>query len=331
MSRFARLAAAPSLLAGFGLARLGSRLGSRTLSRHGIDLLGLGLRLRRPEPSTAAPVAEIESDFHSSDGVRLRWYGWNLAQGRVPVVLHHGFAANAHANWVVPGVVTALVDAGLPVLAIDARGHGRSEAPAGQERYGESRMASDLLELLRAQAVRRFDLVGYSMGAVVSLLLAARLAAESEGAPRLRRLVVGGVGEGVLECGGVDTRAVPAEALAQALLLDDPAQISHPGLLLFRLFAERMGGDRRALAAQARALHRQPIALDAIEVPSLVIAGQKDPLARRAERLAQALPNARFAPVPGDHLGAVARPELRAALLQFLTAPDSGATAPAAP
>jgi pimeloyl-ACP methyl ester carboxylesterase len=41
----------------------------------------------------------------------------------------------------------------------------------------------------------QFDLVGYSMGAVVALLVA------SEDA-RVRRLVVGGVGSGVVECGG---------------------------------------------------------------------------------------------------------------------------------
>lgn len=331
MSLLARFMATPSLIAGFGFARLGDRIGSRALSRSGIDLLSLGLRLRRPNTASTPLPPDVESDFHSSDGVRLRWYGWNLRREGVPVVLHHGFAASAHANWVMSGIVQALVDAGLSVLAIDARGHGRSEAPANAERYGEPRMAADLLELLRAQGIQRFDLVGYSMGAVVSLLLAARLAIEAQDAPKLRRLVIGGVGEGVIECGGVDTRAVPAKALAQALLLDEPAQIAHPGLLLFRLFAERMGGDRRALAAQAAALHRQPIPLDVIEVPSLVIAGQKDPLARRADRLAQALPNARFAPVPGDHLGAVARPELRAALLQFLTASDSEPTAPAAP
>lgn len=321
MTRLGRLAAMPSLVAGLGLTRIGRHLGSRGLANRGVELLRLGLRLRRPAEARAALTPETVADFVTSDGLRLRWYAWNREAEGVPVVLHHGFAANAHANWVLPGVVAALVEAGLPVLAVDARGHGHSEAPTDPLRYGEPRMAADLLELLHAQGLRRFDLVGYSMGAVVSLLLAARLGQASDAGPQLRRLVIGGVGEGVLECGGVDTRAAPPEALAQALLAAEPAQIRHPGLLLFRLFAERMGADLAALAAQARALHQQPIALQHIHAPTLVLAGRGDLLAKRADRLARALPQARFAATPGDHLGAVARPELRQALLAFLAEP----------
>lgn len=324
MSLMGRIAAMPSLMAGLGLARLGDRIGNRRLARRGIDLLKLGLTLRRPSPTLQTLAPDVEADFCCSDGLRLRWYGWNLSASAVPVVLHHGFAANAHANWVLPGLVTALIEAGLPVLAVDARGHGGSEAPSDPARYGESRMAADLLELLSAQRIARFDLVGYSMGAVVSLILAARLGETKNTGPQLRRLVIGGVGEGVIECGGVDTRALPLDALAQALLAEEPSQIRHPGLLLFRLFAERMGSERAALAAQARALHQQPIALEQIRVPTLVLAGRGDVLARRADRLAHALPLARFVPVPGDHLDAVARPELREALLNFLTDPEPG-------
>jgi pimeloyl-ACP methyl ester carboxylesterase len=55
------------------------------------------------------------------------------------------------------------------------------------------------------------DLVGYSMGAIVSLIYAS-------GGERVRRLVVGGVGAGVIECGGVDRRAVSNESI-----LEDPS------------------------------------------------------------------------------------------------------------
>src|ERR1039458_3796179 len=48
---------------------------------------------------------------------------------RPAVILAHGFAADHRINWVVPGVVDALVAAGRRVLAPDARGHGRSAKP----------------------------------------------------------------------------------------------------------------------------------------------------------------------------------------------------------
>ena len=89
------------------------------------------------------------------------------------VVLHHGFVADADSNWVATGVVEALIEAGRRVVAPDARGHGRSEKPHDPERYGEDRMARDLAALVELIGEPQVDLVGYSMGAVVSLLFAA--------------------------------------------------------------------------------------------------------------------------------------------------------------
>ena len=94
------------------------------------------------------------------------------AGGLPPVVLHHGFVANADANWVATGVVEALTTAGRKVIAPDARGHGRSEKPHDPARYGEDRMARDLAVLLDTVDVPQIDLVGYSMGAIVSLIFA---------------------------------------------------------------------------------------------------------------------------------------------------------------
>jgi len=71
-------------------------------------------------------------------------------------------------------------------------------------------MARDLCELVDWLGERTIDLAGYSMEAIVSLIAATR-------EPRLRRLVVVGVGEGILTQGGVDIRAVPNETIAAAL------------------------------------------------------------------------------------------------------------------
>jgi pimeloyl-ACP methyl ester carboxylesterase len=95
----------------------------------------------------------------------------------------------------------------------------------------------------------------------------------------VRRLVVGGVGSGIIECGGVDRRAVPNEAIIAALEVEDPSTIREPGAATFRMLADALNGDRKALAAQASSVFRGEIALGGISAPTLVLAGDADPLA----------------------------------------------------
>ncbi|WP_307844633.1 alpha/beta fold hydrolase [Actinotalea solisilvae] len=250
--------------------------------------------------------------FRSDDGLQIAYRTWGDDDG-VPVLLHHGFGASAELDWVGTGVVGALTAAGRRVVALDARGHGASEKPHDAARYGEPRMAQDVVGLVDALGVPAVDLVGYSMGGVVSLLTAAR-------EPRVRRLVVGGIGAGAVEGGGVDTRVLDPDALREALLADDPAGIAHPVAAAFRGFADSTGADRRALAAQASAVHRAPIPFGRITAPTLVLAGRDDPLAPRPEVLTAALPDATLTLVDGDHGSALHDAAFRRAVVAFLAA-----------
>jgi pimeloyl-ACP methyl ester carboxylesterase len=249
--------------------------------------------------------------FIADDGVEIVYDEWGGPSDRPPVVLHHGFVADANVNWVMPGVVAALVDAGRHVVTVDARGHGRSGKPHDPARYGEARMSRDLRMLVDILGPAEFDLVGYSMGAIVALITATD-------EPRLRRLAIGGVGAGVAELGGVDTRVLDNAKLVAAFQADDPATIADPETAGFRAFADMIGGDRRALAAHAQVVHAEPIALDRIAVPTLVLAGDADPLAARPQVLADAIPGARLEVVSGDHTGAIGDPRFIPTLVEFL-------------
>jgi pimeloyl-ACP methyl ester carboxylesterase len=251
------------------------------------------------------------SSFTTSDGLSIAFTVWGDDATRPPVLLHHGFGATGPINWKFPGIVDALVAAGRKVIAIDARGHGASDKPHDPAFYGEARMARDLSELIDHLSVPVVDLAGYSMGAIVSLITASQ-------EPRIRRLVTGGVGEGVVATGGVDTRFVPNMEIVAALLAEDPSTITHPGAAPFRQFADAIGADRKALAAQASVVHAAPIPLTLINAPTLVTAGDNDPLAIHPERLAAAIPGARSLLVKGDHRAAVADPAFAAALVAFL-------------
>lgn len=248
--------------------------------------------------------------FTTSDGIGIAYHVRGDDLSRPPVFLHHGFAASAQRNWVAPGIVTALQAAGRRVVTIDARGHGDSDKPHDPAFYGEDRMARDLCELVDRLGEATFDLAGYSMGAIVSLIAATR-------EPRLRRLVVGGVGEGILTQGGVDTRAVPNEAIAAALEAEDAATVTGPAVG-FRRLADATGADRLALAAQARSVHKQRITLEQITAPTLLLAGDNDPLAVHPDRLAGAIPGGTYEVISGDHLTVVGHPRFAAAIVAFL-------------
>ena len=56
----------------------------------------------------------------------------------------------------------------------------------------------------------------------------------------------------------------------------------------------------------------------AIDVPALVVAGQRDDDNGSVEGLAGMMPNARAARVPGDHLSAVMEPALAEVIAGFL-------------
>ena len=247
--------------------------------------------------------------FTSSDGLQIAYRSWG-DPGPRPVVLHHGFVADSQFNWVVPGVVDALVDAGHHVVAIDARGHGRSEKPHDPARYGEAAMALDLRTLFGVIDAAEVDLVGYSMGAIVSLIAASE-------DRRIRRLIVGGVGSAVVELGGVDQETISSPRLVSALEAEDPETIDDVAAAGFRAFADGIGADRLALAAHAKVVHASPIDLGAITARTLVFAGVDDPLARRPEVLSDAIPDAELLLVKGDHFGAL-NPSAITAMVDFL-------------
>ncbi|MGO9488055.1 MAG: alpha/beta fold hydrolase [Solirubrobacteraceae bacterium] len=252
--------------------------------------------------------------FVSWDGVEIAYREWGQPSALAPVVLHHGFVADANANWVAPGVVELLRAAGRYVVAPDARGHGSSQKPHDPARYGESRMARDLEVLVARLGAPCIDLVGHSMGAVVSLLYASR----GEG---VRRLVVGGVGSGVVECGGVDRRIVSNESIKQALAAQpDQLETLDPAGAAFRRLADALGADRQALLAQASSIHRDGVALQRITAPTLLLAGRSDPLASNPEVLAAAIPDARLTMLEGDHMSVVAEPAFAASIVEFLSA-----------
>jgi pimeloyl-ACP methyl ester carboxylesterase len=111
----------------------------------------------------------IDEDLHLPGGPRL---AVRTAHGpRRPFLLVHGLASNARL-W--DGVAARLNDAGHEVLAVDLRGHGRSEQTAAG--YDTATAAADLMALIAQRGwtgARAPIAAGQSWGGNVVLTLAA--------------------------------------------------------------------------------------------------------------------------------------------------------------
>ena len=124
---------------------------------------------REPGQAQAVPPTPVDGDVRLPGGPRLavrRWPG-----ERRPFLLVHGLASNARL-W--DGVARRLGEAGHEVLAVDQRGHGRSEQSA--DGYDTATAAADLAALIRElgwTGARAPIAAGQSWGGNVVLTLAA--------------------------------------------------------------------------------------------------------------------------------------------------------------
>ena len=151
-----------------------------------------------------------------------------------PIVLLHSFPFDSRV-WVNTGVAAALGEGGRQAVLLDRRGQGRSEKPHDPAAYGGNACPRDVSALLDHLGLERSDLLAYSLGAQIGLRV---LQVEH----RIRRAVLGGIGEAVL---GWNEDA----AIAVAEVLEgDEAALDEGGRAL-RGRVERLGGDRFALAA----------------------------------------------------------------------------------
>jgi pimeloyl-ACP methyl ester carboxylesterase len=244
----------------------------------------------------------------SIDGCRLNWT--EKGSGR-PVLLIHGFASTLRRNWVGTGWMDALAKARYRAIAYDQRGHGESDKRYDPADYAVEKLVADAIAVLEAARAPRAVAMGYSMGARVALEVAI---VHPE---RVDALVLSGIGGNFRD---TRFRDKDREVVARALEADDPSDFP-PWALTYRKFADQNHADRRALAACWRRAVRPPTEaeLESIRAPTLIVVGDRDPVAGDPEPLARAIPGAEVVRLAGkDHMNAVGAKEHRIAVLAFL-------------
>ncbi|MBN9245970.1 MAG: alpha/beta hydrolase [Hyphomicrobium sp.] len=247
-------------------------------------------------------------DSFDSDGVEIAYLDTGGGDGKIPVLLIHGFASNVATNWVNTGWVSFLTKAGYRVIAFDNRGHGESQKLYDLVDYGAPLMAEDARRLLDHLGIARVNVIGYSMGARIAAFLAL---AHPE---RVARVVFGGLGINMVR--GMAGTGPIARALEAASI----EEVTNPTARTFRAFAEQTKSDLKALAACIRS-SRAPISAEMaseIAAPVLVAVGSTDVIGGSAEELAALIPGARAYTIPDkDHNRAVGDRSFKAETLAF--------------
>lgn len=243
--------------------------------------------------------------FAGTGGTRLALH--RMGQGR-PVVLLHGLFSSAEVNWIKFGTAAQLADAGFECLMPDLRAHGHSEAPHDPADYPADVLVQDVRALIAHLDLADYDLAGFSLGArTAARAVLAGLAP--------RRLVLAGMGlEGLAGWTRRKDFFVDVIDRFDTIRHGDPAFAA-------RSFLKTMGVDRVAARLLLATMEdTEPGQLAALAMPTLVLCGADDNDNGSADRLAEALPNARRAIIPGTHMSSVTRPEFGRELAAFLAA-----------
>jgi non-heme chloroperoxidase len=122
-------------------------------------LVGPSGTLATPQP--LAPLAPRFADVRLSTGVRLR-YAELGDPSTPPLILLHGYTD----SWFSYSRVLSPLAARHHVFALDQRGHGDSDRPAGA--YALRDFAADVVAFMDARGIRRAAVVGHSLGSVVA-------------------------------------------------------------------------------------------------------------------------------------------------------------------
>lgn len=118
------------------------------------------------DQSAATVIAEPTSKYAQINGLKIHYFDWGGDARQRTFVLCHG--GSAHAHWW-DYVAPELVEHGR-VIALDLRGHGRSQ---WADAYGPGNHIGDLKSFLRDHLGQPVVLVGHSMGGEIAQRVAA--------------------------------------------------------------------------------------------------------------------------------------------------------------
>jgi pimeloyl-ACP methyl ester carboxylesterase len=242
------------------------------------------------------------------DGTRL--HVTEMGEGPTLLLLH-GLFSSAETNWIRYGTSRRLVEAGYRLIMPDFRGHGLSDVPTDPAAWPADVLAQDVEALIGQLGLGSdYLLGGYSLGARTVVRLLARGA-------RPRGAILAGMGLMGITGG---------QARSQWFIRMIEGRGSWPrgtGEFVAERFMKQSAKDPDAIIHLLRGQQSTaPDVLAGLDLPTLVVCGADDQDNGSAPELAAALPAAAYAEIPGNHMGSVTRPELAAAMIDWMRTHD---------
>ena len=178
-----------------------------------------------------------------------------------PVILLHGNREDHH----IFDKLAERIERDHTVYAVDSRGHGESATP---KEYHYSDMADDVINLINALDIENPYILGYSDGGIIALLVAMK---------------AGYLLSGIICCGANLS----------------PAGFHHSDIREIKKEYKRDNDPRTLLMLQEPNI--DPSELRSINIPSLIIAGEKDCVKQKeTEKIASSIPRAVLKILPGE-------------------------------
>ena len=229
---------------------------------------------------TSTPT-QVETGNIDDQGAKIHYVSYGQGD---PVLLLHGGLSN-RLSWF--SQIPWLVASGRRVILIDTRGHGYSTK--GHSKLSYQIFAEDTLQVLDRLGIQRTDVVGWSDGGIIALLLGL------ESPQRIAKIVA------------ISANFHPSGVILEA---ESPQSVSNTGFLKsirdwFRGVWSGAGEQHPSLEAEIIELWRTEPQLEhsdlhAITSPTLVVVGENDIIdLNHSNELARMLANGRIEVIPG--------------------------------
>jgi len=270
-------------------------------------------------------LALASDELFDSKGVKIRYV--TAGEGEAVVLIHGWMGDSSMWGRDAAGNTKLSPLEGFQAIAIDCRGHGKSDKPHDEAAYG-TKMADDVVRLLDHLKIKKAHLIGYSMGAFIAGKVA------SAHPDRVISVIYGG--QAPLIKGAPSTGSNEVEVFAKAVA-DGKGLGSYlvavmpegwPKLTLEQANAYAKvlyaGKDVEAFAASGLSLGRlavSPKELRRFKGPVMFVYGSKDISRERINSVRDLLGHGEVKVVEGaDHVTTPARPEFGASIVGFLQA-----------